>query len=44
MLAEGGELNGAQFFTPETVKPMTTTLTNGPDKVLLIDTAFSAGL
>jgi CubicO group peptidase (beta-lactamase class C family) len=44
MLAEGGELNGAQFFTPETVKPMTTTLANGPDKVLLIDTAFSAGL
>ena len=43
MLAQGGELDGVKFLTPEAVNPMTTTLANGPDKVLLIDTAFSAG-
>ncbi len=43
MLAEGGALGGRRFFQPETIGQMTTTLTNGPDRVLQIDTAFSAG-
>jgi len=41
MLANGGALEGLRFF--ETIAPMTTTLTDGPDKVLLRPTAFSAG-
>jgi CubicO group peptidase (beta-lactamase class C family) len=32
-----------RFFAPETIAWMTTTLAQGPDRVLLMDTAFSAG-
>ncbi|MEO8044925.1 MAG: serine hydrolase domain-containing protein [Spartobacteria bacterium] len=43
MLANGGELDGHRFFSAETINLMTSTLASGPDKVLLIPTAFSAG-
>ena len=41
MLANGGALEGVRFF--ESTAPMTTTLSDGPDQVLLRPTAFSAG-
>ncbi len=41
MLANGGALEGVRYF--ESIAPMTTTLTDGPDQVLLRPTAFSAG-
>jgi CubicO group peptidase (beta-lactamase class C family) len=44
MLANGGELDGHRFFTPETIVKMTTTLVSGVDRVFQIPTAFSAGL
>ena len=43
MLAEGGALEGRRWFEPSTLDWMTTTLTQGPDRVLLLETAFSAG-
>ena len=43
MLAQGGELNGRRYFEPRTLGWMTATLASGPDRVLLMDTAFSAG-
>jgi len=43
MLANGGEIDGTRFFSTEMLDAMSTTLSNGPDKVLVIDTAFSAG-
>ena len=43
LLAGGGVLAGHRFFAPSTLAWMTTTLTQGPDRVLLADTAFSAG-
>lgn len=43
MLAANGEWQGVSFFLPETLQWMQTRLANGPDKTLLIDTAFSAG-
>lgn len=43
MLAEGGALENRHWFTPHTLEAMTTTLTQGPDRVLLLETAFSAG-
>jgi CubicO group peptidase (beta-lactamase class C family) len=43
MVANGGELNGQIFFSPETIERMTTTLTDGIDRVFQIPTAFSAG-
>jgi CubicO group peptidase (beta-lactamase class C family) len=43
MLANGGEMNGVRFFTAETIRLMTTTLTCGIDLVFQIPTAFSAG-
>ena len=43
MLAEGGALEGRRWFEPQTIDWMTTTLTQGPDRVLLLETAFSAG-
>lgn len=43
MLANGGELEGRRFFEPHIVSWMTTTLTQGDDRVLLLETAFSAG-
>ena len=43
MLANGGELAGHRFFERQTLDWMTTTLTQGSDRVLLMETAFSAG-
>ncbi len=43
LLAGGGALDGHRFFDPSTLDWMTTTLTQGPDRVLQIETAFSAG-
>ncbi len=43
MLAAGGALDGRRWFEPRTIDWMTTTLTQGPDRVLLLETAFSAG-
>ena len=43
MLANGGELNGQTFFSPKTIERMTTTLSDGIDRVFQIPTAFSAG-
>ena len=41
MLAQGGVFEGRSYFT--SIDPMTRTLTQGPDKVLLLETAFSGG-
>ncbi len=43
MLAAGGTLDGRTFFQPQTIAWMNATLAQGDDRVLLIDTAFSAG-
>ncbi|MGB8165884.1 MAG: serine hydrolase domain-containing protein [Chthoniobacteraceae bacterium] len=43
LLAARGVLDGRHIFEPQTLDWMTTTLTQGPDRVLLMDTAFSAG-
>jgi CubicO group peptidase (beta-lactamase class C family) len=43
LLAEGGALEGQRIFQPRTLEWMTTTLTQGRDRVLLMETAFSAG-
>ena len=43
MLASGGELDGQKFFSAKTIGWMTTTLTDGIDRVFKIPTAFSAG-
>jgi CubicO group peptidase (beta-lactamase class C family) len=43
MLAKGGKLNGQTFFSEKTMEWMTTTLSNGIDRVFQIPTAFSAG-
>ena len=43
-LANGGEINGRKFFTSDTIKLMTTTISDGLDRVFEIPTAFSAGL
>ena len=43
MLANGGKLNGQTFFSQETLARMTTTLSDGVDRVFQIPTAFSAG-
>ena len=43
MLANGGELNGQRFFSQEAIAWMTTTLSDGIDRVFQIPTAFSAG-
>jgi CubicO group peptidase (beta-lactamase class C family) len=43
VLANGGELNGQTFFSQETIERMTTTLSDGIDRVFQIPTAFSAG-
>lgn len=43
MLAEGGALEGLRFFDSVALAPMSTTLTSGRDRVLLRQTAFSAG-
>jgi CubicO group peptidase (beta-lactamase class C family) len=43
MLANGGKLDGQTFFSEETITWMTTTLSDGIDRVFQIPTAFSAG-
>ncbi len=43
MLANGGEMDGARYFSTETIAQMSETLTTGYDKVLRLMTAFSAG-
>ncbi len=43
MLANGGVWGGVKYFEGETLKQMSTTLSQGRDKVLLQDTAFSVG-
>jgi len=43
MLAEGGTSEGRRYFEPHTLDWMTTTLTQGPDWVLKLETAFSCG-
>ena len=43
MLAAGGELDGMRFFEPRTLRWMSHSLTQGADRVLQIQTAFSAG-
>jgi CubicO group peptidase (beta-lactamase class C family) len=44
MLANGGEIEGRKFFGNDTLKLMTTTISDGLDRVFEIPTAFSAGL
>jgi CubicO group peptidase (beta-lactamase class C family) len=44
MLANAGEINGRKFFTSDTLKLMTTKISDGLDHVFEIPTAFSAGL
>ncbi len=43
ILANGGEIEGRQFFAPSTIEQMTTTLSDGVDRIFEIPTAFSAG-
>jgi CubicO group peptidase (beta-lactamase class C family) len=43
MLAAGGTWQGHQFFSRKAINWMTTTLTDGIDRVFQIPTAFSAG-
>ncbi len=43
MLANGGVWGGAEYFESESLERMSTTLSQGRDKVLLQDTAFSVG-
>jgi CubicO group peptidase (beta-lactamase class C family) len=43
MLANGGELDGRRYLQPAMIEAMQTPLTQGPDRVLLLETAFAAG-
>jgi CubicO group peptidase (beta-lactamase class C family) len=43
ILANGGKLNGQTFFSQKAMEWMTTTLSDGIDRVFQIPTAFSAG-
>ncbi|MBV9656484.1 MAG: beta-lactamase family protein [Verrucomicrobia bacterium] len=43
LLAGDGTGEGRTFFQPDTLRAMRTTLANGPDRVLRLPTAFSAG-
>ena len=43
MLANGGGLDGTRFFAPETVAAMSNAQVSGMDRVLCLETAFSAG-
>lgn len=43
MLANGGELDGYRYFTAETIALMRAPLASGPDQILQVPTAFSAG-
>ncbi len=42
-LANGGEIGGRRFFGNDSIKLMTTTISDGLDRVFEIPTAFSAG-
>jgi len=44
ILANGGRMDGREFFSEKTINWMTNTLTDGIDRVFQIPTAFSAGL
>src|SRR6266481_2877801 len=44
ILANGGRMDGREFFSEKAVNWMTNTLTDGIDRVFQIPTAFSAGL
>ena len=44
MLANGGQIDGRKFFGDDALKLMTTTVSDGLDRVFEIPTAFSAGL
>ncbi len=43
LLANGGALDGQAFFSSAALRGMSQTLTNGPDRILCLETAFSAG-
>lgn len=43
MLANGGEWDGIRYFSEKAMGWMTHRLAQGPDKIVRIDTAFSAG-
>jgi len=43
MLANGGEIGGRRFFRDDSINLMTTTVSDGLDRVFEIPTAFSAG-
>ncbi len=43
LLASGGQWEGQTFFSAAALRQMTQTLTNGPDRILCLKTAFSAG-
>ena len=43
LLANGGSLEGRTFFPPKVMRWMETRLASGPDAVLCLETAFSAG-
>jgi CubicO group peptidase (beta-lactamase class C family) len=43
MLAQGGSHEGRRYFESHALDWMTTTLTQGPDRVLKLETAFSCG-
>lgn len=43
VLAEGGALEGRRYLTEATVRRLRETLTQGPDKVLISETAFTLG-
>ncbi|MGH7938440.1 MAG: serine hydrolase domain-containing protein [Bryobacteraceae bacterium] len=43
LLASGGVLEDRRYFAPATIAQMTAPLAAGPDKVLCLPTAFSAG-
>jgi CubicO group peptidase (beta-lactamase class C family) len=43
MLANGGKADGRTFFSAQTLEWMSTTLTDGIDRIFQIPTAFSAG-
>jgi len=44
MLSNGGEIGGRRFFGNNSINLMTTTISDGLDRVFEIPTAFSAGL
>jgi CubicO group peptidase (beta-lactamase class C family) len=43
MLANGGEMDGRRYFTPETISLMSRAQVSGTDAILQIPTSFSAG-